>query len=286
MSRVHFWDYGDGCGADIASAFAVYHGLKRPGKVLLLNEHKAGEGMESGLKLQADGLQNAAEFQVREHGIESLLRLRANQRLSAVNFRDYTYSLIAERLDVVSGFLYDDRRHIESNNTITALSQISTSALYDLAEQLYELTIIHSSQARRAQDNLSDSELRIAVLTQSRTQLERFFEEKNMADRSDRRSCCELLVLRDFDRGSRWTVNNIMRRYKTRVPIIPLDYCTAFRDAVNHRNLLKFMYYHTSESLGKRTSSPFFSGVNRLSQQIMLQIPSGRTLSAAGGEEG
>ncbi|GIO43655.1 hypothetical protein [Paenibacillus apis] len=266
MSRILFWDYGDGGAADIAAAIAVYHGLKRPGKVLLLNEHKVGEGLESGLKLHVDGLQDSSGFQVREHGIESLLRLQANQRLSAVNFRDYTYSLIAEQLDVVSGFVH---------------GKIPAAGLYRLAEQIYELTITYSSEVQ----TLPHSEPRVAVLSQNRMLLERFFEEKDRADRSDIRSSCEVLVLRDFDRNSRWTVNNIRRRYKARVPVIALDYCTAFRDAVNHRDLLRFMYYYTSEPLGKRTSGPFFSGLERLSEQIMQQIPMGRTLSAVGGEE-
>ncbi|GIO37284.1 hypothetical protein J41TS12_21450 [Paenibacillus antibioticophila] len=266
MSRILFWDYGDGGAADIAAAIAVYHGLKRPGKVLLLNEHKAGEGLESGLKLHADGLQESSGFQVREHGIEPLLRLQANQRLSAGNFRDYSYALIAEQLDVVSGFIHGKK---------------PASGLYRLAEQIYELTITYSSEAQ----SLPHSEIRVAVLTQNRMLLERFFEEKDRADRSDIRSTYEILVLRDFDRRSRWTVNNIRRRYKARVPVIALDYCTAFRDAVNHRDLLGFMYYHTSEPHGRRTSGPFFSGLESLTEQIMQRTPTGRTLSAVGGEE-
>lgn len=266
MSRVHFWDYGDGGAADIAAAIAVYHSLRRPGRVLLLNEHKAGGGLESGLRLHADGLQDSSGFQVREHGIESLLRLQANQRLSAGNFRDYTYSLIAEKLDIVSGFIH---------------GKIPAIGLYRLAEKIYGLTITYSSEAQ----SLPHSEIRVAVLTQNRMLLEKFFEEKDGADPSDIRLSYEVLVLRDFDRSSRWSVNNIRRRYKARVPIIALDYCTAFRDAVNHRDLLRFMYYHTSEPLGKRTSGPFFSGLERLTEQIMQQTPTGRTLSAVGGEE-
>lgn len=266
MSRILFWDYGDGGAADIAAAIAIYHGLKRPGRVLLLNEHKAGEGLESGLKLHVDGLQGSSGLQVREHGIDSLLRLQANQRLSAGNFRDYTYSLAAEQLDVVSGFSHGKR---------------PAAGLYRVAEQIYELIITYSSEAQ----SLPHSEIRVAVLTQNRMLLERFFAEKDRADRADIRSSCEVLVLRDFDRSSRWTVNNIRRRYKARVPIIALDYCTAFRDAVNHRDLLRFMYYHTSQPLGKRTSGPFFSGLERLTEQIVLQTPIGRTLSVVGGEE-
>lgn len=288
MSLIHFWDYGDGVAADVAAAFAVHHGLKRPGRLLLLNEQRAGEGMESGLKLYIDGQQKDAPCRVREHGIEALLRLQANHRLSVNNFRNYTYSLISGRLDVVSGFANDSGFHMDGWSEAAAAPGKSsvTAALYPLSMQLYEHTVVHSSRIQRARDTRTASELRIAVLTQNRVQLEKYFEEQGVDGASDLSSFNEILVLRDFDSSSRWTVNNIRRRYKAQVPILPLPYCTGFRDAANHRELLRFMYYYTSEPLGKRISNPFFSGLSKVCEQIGQQLSKGNLLPSVAGEEG
>lgn len=287
MSLIHFWDYGDGAAADIAAAFAVYHGLVRPGRLLLFNEQRAGEGMESGLKLPIDAQQKDAPGRVSEHGIEALLRLQANQRLSVDNFRSYTYSLISGRLDVVSGFANDSRFHMDSwSEAMTAPGKSpAAAALYHLSMQLYEHTVVHSCRIQRAGDAGTASELRIAVLTQNRVQLERYFEEQGVDRASDRNSFNEILVLRDFDNSSRWTLNNIRRRYKAQVPILPLPYCTGFRDAANHRELLRFMYYYTSEPLGKRISNPFFSGLSKVCEQIAQQLSKGNLLASVSGEE-
>lgn len=279
MSLVCFWDYGEGGSADVAAAAAIYHALYKPGKVLLLNGGRAGEGIENGLRLPDDGLLEPSGGQhVQEHGIEALIRLLMNQRLSSNLFRDYTYSLIADRLDVVSGF--------NGGSTYARLSEDSEikGKLYRVAEHIYDVTVVQTSSVREDSSPLFKPDVRIAVLNQNRMQLERYFRESK--DEYFHEGICgrDLLLLKDFDSKSKWTVNNIRRRYKTSIPIIPLEYSTDFRDAVNNRELLKFLYFHRSRPLRKRNDEPVLSGLSMLLKHFLPSKYAGELLSAASGE--
>lgn len=279
MSLVCFWDYGDGGSADVAAAAAIYHTLTKPGKVLLLNGGKAGEGIENGLRRPDDRLLELGGGQhLPEHGIEALIRLQMNQRLSSNVFRDYTYSLIADRLDIVSGF--------NGGSTYERLSENSEikRKLYQVAEQIYDVTVVQTSLVCQDSTPLFNSDIRIAVLNQNRMQLERYFRDSK--DEYLHEGTCgrDLLLLKDFDSKSKWTVNNIRRRYKTSIPIIPLEYSTDFRDAVNNRELLKFLYFHRSRPLRKRNDEPVLSGLSMLLKHFLPSKNAGELLSAASGE--
>lgn len=279
MSLVYFWDYGDGGSADVAAAAAINHALSKPGKVLLLNGGKAGEGIENGLRRPDDGLQEHGGGQhLQEHGMEALIRLLMNQRLSSNVFRDYTYSLIADRLDVVSGF--------NGGSTYARLSEDSEikRKLYQVAEHIYDVTVVQTSSVSGVSPPWFNSDVRIAVLNQNRLQLERYFRESKEEYLHDGKCGRDLLLLKDFDSKSKWTVNNIRRRYKTPIPIIPLEYSTDFRDAVNNRELLKFLSFQRSRPLRKRNDEPILSGLSMLLKHFLNSKYDGELLSAVSGE--
>lgn len=233
-SKFVFWDYGHGGSAEMAASCAVSMALTDPGRVLLFNEEEAGSGVETGFFRRENG-QALSPGTMTETGREALIRLATNKRLSKVNFIDYTYPVLKGRLDLVRGGRCSERAD-------PAPEADKLDLVYLVAGQVYDWIFTRSISkpvSNPALGSCQPREIRIAVLRQNRSELERFFEDSAVAAEEGRPRLADLILLDHFDPQSHWSAGNIRRRYNFAVPLYTVPYSTAFRDAWNNAEILR-----------------------------------------------
>lgn len=281
MSRIIFWDYGHEGSAEVAAAAAIGMSLTHPGRILLLNEVKAGTNVEAGFSL-SDQYQDRGALPLTEYGIDALLRLAANQRLSAANFSDYTQPVIKGKLDLVSG---SREECLENSHE----SGEKLGRVYAAAEQAYDFIFTGSrfssgAVAVAGPHNLPIGRLlSVAVLRQNRLELERFFgdvvRETNGANVTD------AIVIQHYDHRSQWSAGNIRRRFGCKLPLYVIPHSTEFMDAWNNMNILRFIRLHRLLPRRRPAKEEFMSGLANLCDGL-YRLAADRDVYSRGGEKG
>jgi len=235
VSKIIFWDMGYGGSAEVAAVFGVQAGLCEKYHLLLMNGGAAGTGIEEGFSLRDKELDSDLSIPIQDHGLEALMRLAESGRLHHADFTDYTYPLLPGRLDLVDGL---KREGILRE----ALSIAELEIVLKRAEQHYDIIVMQLSGVHAlAQDRkwLGNEDLLIAVLRQNRVELDTFFEESGRMDRSTGATPLAI-VLHQYDAASKWSLQNIKRRYNCDVPMIGIPYHTEFSDAWNGQEIISF----------------------------------------------
>lgn len=235
MSKVVFWDLGYGGSAEVAAAFAVQAGLCEKCHFLLMNCGYYGTGLEEGFPLRDSELGTELRMPVQDHGMEALLRLAESGRLLQANMKDYTYPLLQGRLDLAEGL-----QSISSSRH--PLHSAELEAILNMAERLYDIIIMQLSGANPLYlDRLREEDAFIAVLRQNRVELDTFFEMAAKPETNTNRGITPLaLVIHQYDAASKWSLQNIKRRYNCEVPMIGIPYHTEFSDAWNGQDIISF----------------------------------------------
>lgn len=233
MSKVVFWDLGYGGSAEVAAAFGVQAGLYDKYHLLLMNYGFSGTGIEEGFPTRNRVLDRDFGLPVQDYGMEALLRLAESGRLYQANMMDYTYPLLQGRLDLADGM-----------QTISDLRDPSyfdhVEAILNMAERYYDIIVTQISGSDSIlMESLREDDILIAVLRQNRVELDRFFK---VVDGSDtvRENKPMAIVIPQYDAASKWSLQNIKRRYNCEVPMIGIPYHTEFSDAWNGQDIIAF----------------------------------------------
>ncbi|RCX23532.1 hypothetical protein DFP94_1011131 [Fontibacillus phaseoli] len=245
--------------------------LAYPERILLFNEDHAGAGVESGFSFHEHACGGNIQ-PLTEYGMDALRRLAANQRLTSRNFSDYTYPLIKDKLDLVSGFgLQEKQEQFESEKM--------PRPLYDVAEQVYDMIFTRSIYP----SDCTDRPIRVAVLRQNRLELERFFDEFSNGDQAS--PLADAIVLQRYDPASHWSAVNIRRRFECKIFLYPVPHSTEFMDAWNNRNILKFFRLHRLMSNKGSQKQGMLPSLMSLSEGLH-ELAAGRTGTARNGKRG
>lgn len=235
MSRIVCWDNGLGMSSVVAASVSVMLGLHYDLNVLLVNESKYGEGVEGGFPV--DGAVRCDGALPSEQGMDALMRMAVSGRLSSGNFTDYTRPILQRKLDLVSGSVTTPKRLTDT------MFQVKSEVL-NVAEVSYDLVISQASwngymnQHTKHNNNLPYQEIIVVVLDQQRQRLDDFFGNAEYDSMLSER--CWVCVLANYDERSRWSIQNIKRRYQCGVPVFGIPYLTEHHDAWNNRELLRF----------------------------------------------
>lgn len=233
MSRILFWDSGQGYSSQIAASTAITLALQFNQRLLLANGGQFGTGFEEGFPTGAN--RNDYSPLLEEYGMDALLRLAASKRLTTDNISDYTLSLLRGKLDLAAGCkvgLGGPSAVVEPKREIKEILQV--------ADKYYDFVLLQSTGGRGPQQN--DSFLKydglVAALSQSRAKLDQFFAEQ--IETTAFAGIPFSLVICHYDSTSRWTIQNIKRRYGCKVPLFGIPYHTGFIDAWNARDILSY----------------------------------------------
>ncbi|GAA0137251.1 hypothetical protein YSY43_40920 [Paenibacillus sp. YSY-4.3] len=235
MSKVVFWDMGYGGSAEVAAAFGVQAGLHEKHHLLLINCGIAGTGIEEGFLLRDDGLDIDLSLPVQDYGMEALMRLAESGRLLQADMTDYTYPLLPGRLDLADGLK-------PMSAPRESLLTTGLGAILNIAERYYDIIVMQLSGVdAMSLDSgmLRNEDTFVAVLRQNRVELDTFFE---MNGRIEWATCDmpKAIVVHQYDAASKWSLQNIKRRYNCDVPMIGIPYHTEFSDAWNGQDIISF----------------------------------------------
>lgn len=234
MSKVVFWDSGCGGSAEVAAAFGVSAGFHDRHHLLLTNCGQSGTGIEEGFPPRYEEMEDYFHSPVCDHGMEALLRLAESERLSKATIADYTYPLLQGRLDMAFGpkFGSDPWELIQSKEF---------AAIIQTAEQQYDFVVLQlsGSSALSYTAMLHPDDVIVAVLRQNRVEMDAFFEKINTAN-SLLHPVPIVAVIHQYDALSKWSLQNIKRRYHSQIPMIGIPYHTEFNDAWNGQDIISF----------------------------------------------
>lgn len=233
MSKVVFWDLGYGGSSEVAAAFSVQAGLHDKYHLLLLNYGNSGMGVEEGFLARNYESNRDLRLPVQDYGMEALMRLAESGRLYQANLMDYTYPLLQGRLDLADGMQ-------TANDQRDPLYFEQLEAIMNMAAHYYDIIVTQvSGPGSILMDNLQEDDTLIAVLRQNRVELDTFFE---LVDRSGATggNMPKALVIPHYDAASKWSLQNIKRRYNCEIPMIGIPYHTEFSDAWNGQDIIAF----------------------------------------------
>ncbi|MNM96406.1 hypothetical protein D3C81_1088820 [compost metagenome] len=247
--RIVLSDNGNGISDELAAAVGLTIALKYQRKVLLVNEQCTESGVEYGFNIPkmtlVDKTMSQADLQLPEHGVDALLRLSSNQRLTKQNITDYTYPIIPGRLDLASGSKTTNHGGVSSE-----IWKTSMESMYSVAERVYDIVIRNQSVCRKCSSLIMcpcsqsyinneierESEINILIMEQKRSDFEQVYKRYQENNRMD----YQAIVISNYDGNSKWSINNIKRKYDFQVPVIGVSSDTRFKDAWNDKEIVRF----------------------------------------------
>lgn len=272
MSTVTFWSPlqgGSGSTAHAASVAACI-GLEYRLRMLLGHGGKAGERVEGAFRTGNTVLDHSL-ISFHDHGMDALERLCVNRRLNRDNLRDYTVSLLPERLDFVQG-------NAKREGTLPGYRSQLIRSIVGVANQYYDLVVMDAGSGSMASEETGDralldhADLVVVSLTQSVQGLEEFFSGECLSQLLKDKPC--IISLGRYDKDSHCTLHNIKRRFGFKGSIHGIPYSTDFMDAWNMHGVMPYM--QRSRNLNHRhPSSHFFGSIRNLAKDILntLEIP-------------
>ncbi|GAB6990070.1 hypothetical protein [Paenibacillus pini] len=271
MSTVAFWSPLQGGSGSTAHTAAVASciGMDYRLRMLLGHGGMAGERIEGAFPANRTTMDSLLSFQ--DQGMDALERLCVNRRLNRDNFRDYTISLLPERLDIVTG-------NGKKEGTMPGYRPQLLNTIMTVANQYYDLVAMDAgcgcdgSRHPGDQALLDSADLVVVSLTQSIQGLEEFFTGENVPGVLKDKPY--MIVMGRYDRDSHCTLQNVKRRFGFKGSIHGIPYSTDFMDAWNMHGVMSYM--QRSRNLNARhPSSKFYESIRGLSKDILntLDIP-------------
>jgi len=264
MAQVAFWGSVHGQVATTANlvATATLIGLEQPLRTLAAHTHWARSTLESAFLKDATVEGSLVDFS--DTGIDALDRLARSGRLTPDVISDYTNPILKDRLDLLTGTTKPDEAMFSNLSDVV-------QGIFHTAKQFYDLTLLDLNSGKQNELTnrvLQSSDLIIVNLNQNLAVLERFFSKEDWpAVLNDKPF---LIVLGQYDPHSKYTAQNIARRFRYKDPIYTVPYCTGFLDACNDRNVLDF--FLRNRNVTKQQENYFFiQEVRRLTEAILKQ---------------
>lgn len=262
MSIVTFWSPYQRSGTTsnmIAVAYMI--GLSQRLRSLVMHMDYAGESCELGMPIRETNTDFLMDH-LSTTGWDAMFRLYSSGSLTKEKFRDCTIPLLKNQLDLLPGkyrLPFLGERDIGTKQ-ISSISKITNEA--------YDLVLIDAGSGQRLErDILKDSDVVVINLNQNMREIEHFFIDTKWKQDLEQKKI--IITLGLYDRDSNCTPANIKRRFGYRDPILPIPYCSPFRDAWNRRDV--GTYIHQTMNLDKKSGEmgELATSIRELSKIIM-----------------
>ncbi|WP_106767762.1 hypothetical protein [Paenibacillus faecalis] len=257
MKTIALWSpLPSGSGATaLAASLPLVLATEFKAKTLLLHGGAAWERVEQAFSLPKEPLDHSiTTFQ--DHGMSAVERLAASGRLMPENIRDYTTSLLSERLDL----LVAGREHkLASDDTYGHLM----SQVLETAARGYDVIVADAGNGLPGvvdRQILKAADLIFIGLNQNVRSLEMFFENERMQEVC--RGKAVGFVIGRYDRHSHCTIQNMKRRFGVKGIFEGIPYCSQFTDAWNMRSVQAYIQRGRG-GVGRKRESPFYKALRR-----------------------
>lgn len=280
--RVQFYDCGNGSSAKLSAAVGLVSAIMFKKRILLINENSAGNGIEAGFNIRSSiAIESDAMSPIVDFGIDALLRLSSTQQLHLDNFADYTYPVIQEQLDLVTGRSDHALHFLSSEQFKSSLIQI-----YKLADRRYDMVITDGCSCNRSDTNSilldhKSQRLRVVVVNHNREELDRVIGYEEVEKLKEGMNKIPIVIYH-YDPDSKWNIRNIRRRYDCNNPIYGIPYSTGFQDAWNNGDVSRYLRRNLLLSHRRLQRHSLLSGMLQLSEGLleMMNEPLGKSLSS------
>ncbi|WP_211747855.1 hypothetical protein [Paenibacillus sp. Marseille-Q4541] len=262
MSNVTFWSPFQRSGTTsnlISVAFMI--GLTQRLRVLAMHVDYAGDSLEAGLPIREP---NADFFMnnLSTTGWDAMYRLYSSGSLTKEKFRDCTTPLLKNQLDLLPG------RYKQTVLEESLFNGHHVSSISKLANEAYDLVLLDAGNGKRMEREIvKDSDVMVVNLNQNMRELEHFFRDAKWKQDFEQKKV--IITLGLYDRESNCTPGNIKRRFGYKDPIVPIPYCTPYREAWNRRET--GAYVHQTMNLDKKNGEmgEHATSIRELSKIIM-----------------
>ena len=257
MGQVAFWSnrHGQTGNSSNLIAVATLIGMEYLTKTLVSHTHWSMSSLESAFLNEKD--MNSSEFS--SLGIDALERLARSNRLVPKIVKDYTDTVLRDRLELLRGT-------VKPNEEMFSMIHEVIGTIFDAAKNYYNLTLIDVNSGVRnklTHSVLTTSDVVVVNLNQNKELLDEFFTNEPEFLKEKK----VVIVLGQYDRYSKYSVANIKRMYKTKAPIYTVPHCTGFMDALNDKSVIQFFF--RNKNVGMNHENYYFlNEVRKLAKGI------------------
>jgi hypothetical protein len=286
MSNILFWDDGYGGSAGTAASVAITMSTYFKQYILLGGTGCGVAGMEAGFSFDTNqGVSFGADLNTSlneglsgsqghdkgtlfaECGVEALLRLVASGRLTTNNISN-TYSFLNNRLDLAAGVK-------DSSMSIPEQSRYMRD-MYSVAAQRYDHVLLQATGKSELATalNLQTNDLIVISLSQHRTSLDDFFAGEFY---NNNHGNVEMMIaVTPYDARSKWSLQNIKRRYNCKLPLFGLPYHTQFADAWNARDVISYFLRYKIANRRLNSKADLVTNFYNLTNEMMRNVENER----------
>ncbi len=263
MARVAFWSLDTSMTGNTHTAIAVSTLVSITHKTssLLLHGNFDSRKIESAFTPYAE-LKDKGTFENSNIGVSALIRLVTSNKLTADAVQNYAKPVLKERLDVLYGM--NQKNEVDYADLVNNLPYITRKA-----DQIYDLVFIDipkGTKEKYVTDTLADSEIVVCVVNQDSVKLDDFFERINNLEALKDKS--KIIVIGDYEQKSKYTVQNIKIKYKTKDEIFVLPHNYLFSDACNDGNVVNF-FYNNMNADPRDYNGYFISETSKIVEKII-----------------
>lgn len=263
MAKVVFWSPDSAMTGNTHSVIAVSTLMSITHKTssILMNGNYDSRKIESSFTPYAE-LKESGAFDNSNIGISALIRLVTSNKLTSDAVQNYAKPVLKERLDVMYGMTQkDEDAYLDLVNNLPYISK--------RAAEIYDLVFIDlpkNTDKKYVLDTLADADIIVCTVNQDAVKFDDFFDSISKIDAIKDKP--KIFVVGDYEQRSKYNVQNIKIRYRTKEELFVLPHNYIFADACNDGNVINF-FYNNINSDPKDYNGYFISQVSKIVEKII-----------------
>lgn len=266
MGQIAFWGNVEGQTGTTSNVIAVSSliGMEYSIRTLVTQTHYAESTLETAF-FKALKVYDPLHTELNDSGLDALDRLVRSARLTPEAVRDYSFSIIRDRLDLLSGTGKPDKLLYHSFRE-------TLQPIFEQALKYYNAVLVDvDSGCDNSITNqvLQQSDVIVVCLNQNMRVLDRFFAKEDWPEALHEKPY--IIVLGQYDPHSKYKATNISRKYGVQAPIYTVPYCTSFRDACNDRDARQY-FLRVQQQTKDEEAAFFMKEVRKLSKCLLSEI--------------
>lgn len=193
-------------------------------------------------------------------GVIALERLVKSKLLKPEDVPDYTETIYKNRLDFLSGSMREeDNADSKKLHVILRAAQVK----YDFVW----IDVQAGTKDQTTVELLKNADIVLVNLPQNKFIIEKFFDDipKELKDKT------YFVLIGQYDLNANYSIRNIKRQLKVKVPIFTIPYATGFRDAVNQESVTEF-FVRTMRVEKGDLLYPFIDSVRKVNNELLKQL--------------
>ncbi|MEK4487999.1 hypothetical protein MHH81_21045 [Psychrobacillus sp. FSL H8-0484] len=194
-------------------------------------------------------------------GMEALERLVKSKLLKSEAIPDYAITIYKNRLDLLLGSNKAWDNSVEADRLLRSVLNVAATHYNTLWIDAHSGTFNHTSKSL-----FKDADLVLVNLPQNKYIIESFFNGESFPE--ELKGKPYVVLISTYDENASFSIRNIKRTFKVKVPLYPIMYSSGYRDAINQQEVSDFFYRSVNLKKGDREYS-FIESLRAANKGIM-----------------